>query len=202
MSFFVYNPFGQDPIDYIDETEGARVGSRIRRIRVAKGLSMQELAEKIGISADMMQKYENGQRKPKNERLKDIASVLGVEPLALADPEHFSYIGVMYTLFELEEQHGLVLEKLNDRVYMRFNEDDSGHLNEYISKWYDQQLLVNDISDMAVSAVADDVKKKYLDWEWTFPKALTLKPTREDKLRARERLKQRLEELDNELEND
>ena len=60
----VNNPFGQDPMDFNEETAADRIGARIRNIRNAKGMSQGELGEKIGLNADRVQKYENGARKP------------------------------------------------------------------------------------------------------------------------------------------
>ena len=74
----VNNPFGQDPMDFNEETAADRIGARIRNIRNAKGMSQGELGEKIGLNADRVQKYENGARKPKPDMLKRIASALDV----------------------------------------------------------------------------------------------------------------------------
>ncbi len=61
----VKNIFGRDPADINDDNAAYRIGWRIRRIREARKMKISELAEKVGISSDMLQKYENGQRKPK-----------------------------------------------------------------------------------------------------------------------------------------
>ena len=96
----VSNPFGQDPIDFNEETAADRIGSRIRNIRNSKGLSQSELGERIGLNADRVQKYENGARKPKPDMIKQIASALGVSTLALTDPVTTNYIGAMFAMFE------------------------------------------------------------------------------------------------------
>lgn len=41
------------------------IGKRIRNIRILNGLSQSELGEKLGLTADRIQKYENGARNPK-----------------------------------------------------------------------------------------------------------------------------------------
>ncbi len=82
-----------------------------------------DLAKSVGISQDMLQKYENGQRKPKTSRLKEIAGVLGVSTLALTDPVLTTYDGSMYALFELEEKHGLSLVEKDGEIYMMFKEE-------------------------------------------------------------------------------
>lgn len=50
----------------------------------------------MGLSADRVQQYENGYRKPKMDKLKEIASALGVETMAFTDPEVTNGIGAMY----------------------------------------------------------------------------------------------------------
>ena len=54
------NPFGRDPIDFDEETAASRVGTRIRNIREARGMSQTELGARVGLTADRIQKYENG----------------------------------------------------------------------------------------------------------------------------------------------
>ena len=65
------NSFGENLI-LNEQTAAARVGNRIRKIRMEKGLSQTELGEKVGLNADRIQKYENGARKPKADLLKKL----------------------------------------------------------------------------------------------------------------------------------
>ena len=110
----VNNPFGQDPMDFNEETAADRIGARIRNIRNAKGMSQGELGEKIGLNADRVQKYENGARKPKPDMLKRIASALEVSTLALTDPVTTNYIGAMFAMFELENTFNMKIGKTPD----------------------------------------------------------------------------------------
>jgi|TARA_R110002072_G_scaffold517_22_gene3234 transcriptional regulator with XRE-family HTH domain len=52
------------------------IGRRLRERRIALGLSQSELAEKLGISFQQVQKYESGANRVSGSRLWDIASVL------------------------------------------------------------------------------------------------------------------------------
>ena len=54
------------------------VGRRIRELRKAKGLSQKELAKRLGISPQQLQKYENWTDRISAGRLYDIAKQLGV----------------------------------------------------------------------------------------------------------------------------
>lgn len=60
-----------DPIDI-------EVGRRIRIQRMARGISQTELGEKVGVTFQQVQKYENGANRVGASRLTKIAKVLGV----------------------------------------------------------------------------------------------------------------------------
>lgn len=55
----------------------------IKRFAKSKGISLQELAEKVGLSRNMIYQYKNVN--PKLETLKKIAAVLGVDTSELVD---------------------------------------------------------------------------------------------------------------------
>lgn len=55
------------------------VGKRIRHRRWLVGITQQQLAEKVGIKFQQIQKYETGMNRVSASRLWDIADVLGVE---------------------------------------------------------------------------------------------------------------------------
>ena len=59
------------------------VGFRIRRLREEFGLSQGELAERIGVSFQQVQKYENGKNKVSLVRLCQIAAVFNTDPSSL-----------------------------------------------------------------------------------------------------------------------
>jgi transcriptional regulator with XRE-family HTH domain len=56
----------------------AAVGPRIRALRYALGLSQVDLAKRLGVSFQQVQKYENGRNRVSASRLYHIANVLGV----------------------------------------------------------------------------------------------------------------------------
>jgi len=56
----------------------AHVGTRIRHQRWVVGMTQQQLAEKIGIKFQQVQKYETGMNRVSASRLWDIAEALGV----------------------------------------------------------------------------------------------------------------------------
>ncbi|WP_244473937.1 helix-turn-helix transcriptional regulator [Rhizobium sp. Leaf321] len=69
----------QKGIELVD----VEVGARIRERRKFLGLSQTNLAERIGVTFQQVQKYEKGANRVGSSRLHQIASVLRVEPAAL-----------------------------------------------------------------------------------------------------------------------
>ncbi len=68
-----------DPLD-------AMVGARIRVFRTHRGLSQSDLAEKIGVAFQQVQKYESGANRVGASRLSRIAAALGIGIGELFEP--------------------------------------------------------------------------------------------------------------------
>mgnify|MGYP000509055778 CR=1 FL=1 len=95
----------------ISKTE---IGKRIRNIRILNGLSQSELGEKLGLTADRIQKYENGARNPKVSMIFRIANALDVNAAALYDPTPCDDLSTMFFFFEMEEKYGMTIKKIVD----------------------------------------------------------------------------------------
>ena len=193
--FGVDNPLAQDPIDFYDETVASRMGNRIRTIRVEKGMSQAELGNLVGLTADRIQKYENGARKPKKDLLKNIAAALGVSTLALVDPNTTSRIGAMYALFELENRFNMKIEKTPEDKPpgMCLTVDFRDSMYEYMKEWYEVYSAIRtEIESASSEEEKKEIIKAYHNWEWTFPKGLVDKTSKEMRKR---RLKTKIEEL-------
>jgi transcriptional regulator with XRE-family HTH domain len=68
-----------DPLDVM-------VGTRIRIFRMHRGLSQSDLAEKIGVAFQQVQKYESGANRVGASRLSRIAAALGISIADLFEP--------------------------------------------------------------------------------------------------------------------
>ncbi|MBO4325868.1 MAG: helix-turn-helix domain-containing protein [Clostridia bacterium] len=55
-------------------------GSRIAELRKERGLTQQELAQKLFVSRELVCKWESGERKPDYRTVEKIAEALGVDP--------------------------------------------------------------------------------------------------------------------------
>jgi transcriptional regulator with XRE-family HTH domain len=64
------------------------VGSNLRRLRLAAGLSQDELAARTGLDRTYISGIENGRRNPTVIVLNDLAAQLGVDPRELLKPHH------------------------------------------------------------------------------------------------------------------
>ena len=205
---FVDNPFGQDPFDFNDETVASRVGNRIRMIRTEKGLSQAELGKKVGLTADRIQKYENGARKPKADLLKQIAAALGVSTLALADPVLTNHIGAMFAFFELENIFQMKIEKTpeDQSLGMSLTVDSGNSMYEYMKEWHEMYTMTQAELEVASSdEERKEIMKAYHNWEWNFPQGMVDKTTKEmQKVRLKnkiEKLQQAYNKLDSKSDN-
>ncbi len=55
----------------------------IKTLRTRKGYTQQDLGEMIGVSSQIISRYEAGDKQPKVDRLYDLADALGVSPVDL-----------------------------------------------------------------------------------------------------------------------
>ena len=61
------------------------IGDRVRRIRQAQGLSMRNLAKKVGSHPALISQIERGQVSPSFSTLKGLGSALNEDPSTLID---------------------------------------------------------------------------------------------------------------------
>ena len=93
------------------------IGERIRFFRNLRGMTQKYLGQVVGFpekTADIrMAQYESGSRTPKADLTNTLAQVFEVSPQALTVPDNDSYIGLMHTLFTLEDLYGLKITELD-----------------------------------------------------------------------------------------
>ena len=143
------------------------IGERIRFFRNLRGMTQKYLGTVVGFpekTADIrMAQYESGSRTPKADLTESLAGVLGVSPLALSVPDIDSYLGLMHTLFTLEDRYGLTIEKGENVVSMRVDPrkgKDATELFEMVNAWAEQaeKYRSGEIS-----------KEQYDEWRYTYP---------------------------------
>ncbi len=68
------------------DTDPLLLGLKLRRYRLQKGLSFQELSQLSGLSISYLNEIEKGKKNPKPEKLEDLAKALGLSVEKLREP--------------------------------------------------------------------------------------------------------------------
>ena len=143
------------------------IGERIRFFRNLRGMTQKYLGQLVGFpekTADIrMAQYESGSRTPKADLTESLAGALGVSPLALSVPDIDSYLGLMHTLFTLEDRYGLTVETGENGVSLRVDPrkgKDAAELSEMLTAWAQQaeKLRNGDIN-----------REDYDKWRYNYP---------------------------------
>ena len=144
------------------------IGERIRFFRNLRGMTQKYLGTVVGFpekTADIrMAQYESGSRTPKADLTENLAGVLGVSPLALSVPDIDSYLGLMHTLFTLEDRYGLTIVKGENGVSMRVDPrkgKDATELSEMLNAWAEQAEKYHN---------GEISREDYDKWRYNYPK--------------------------------
>lgn len=179
----------------------SRIGTRIRKIRFEKGLSQIELGNILGLTADRVQKYENGARKPKLDMVYRIAKALDVSPYAIMEPVLGDYCGIMNILFSLEEDSIIQIEKNTDvnRLQFTITGDSKDPLYNAVKLWFEKiKSMENDLSQATSDKEKEDIILGYKNWKWNFPNSLPYESAVAEQ--KKEDLRRRIEELQEEYD--
>ena len=144
------------------------IGERIRFFRNLKGMTQKFLGVQVGFpekTADIrMAQYESGSRTPKADLTNKLAEVFDISPQALSVPDIDSYIGLMHTLFTLEDRYGLTIERTENGVSMYADPckgTDAAELSEMINAWAEQSEKYHN---------GDINRDEYDNWRYNYPK--------------------------------
>ena len=144
------------------------IGERIHFFRLLRGMTQKYLGMALGFpekSADVrLAQYETGSRTPKADLTAALAQVLDVSPHALSVPDIDSYVGLMHTLFTLEDRYGLTVETGENGVSLRVDPrkgKDAAELSEMLTAWAEQaeRLRNGEIN-----------REDYDKWRYNYPK--------------------------------
>jgi transcriptional regulator with XRE-family HTH domain len=130
-------------------------------------MTQKYLGMAIGFSektADVrMAQYESGSRTPKEAMTADLAKVLNVCPQALDVPDIDSDIGLMHTLFALEDLRGLRASEIDGELCLRL--DKSRGLTyeamfQMLDAWRQQAAKLES---------GEITKEEYDQWRYNYP---------------------------------
>lgn len=144
------------------------IGERINFFRNMRGMTQKYLGMQVGFpekSADVrLAQYETGTRTPKTDLTAALADTLDVSPQALSVPDIDSYIGLMHTLFTLEDRYGLTVETGKNGVFLRVDPRkgrDAAELSKMLTAWAEQ----------AEKYRSGEINREDYDkWRYNYPK--------------------------------
>lgn len=144
------------------------IGERIRYFRNLRKMTQKYLGVSVGFpekTADIrMAQYESGSRTPKADLTESLAKVLDVSPNALTVPNIDSYIGLMHTLFAMEDVYGLKIDKLNDEICIRLNRETGTTYISMFERFSDWQEKAEQCRNGEIS------KEEYDEWRYNYPR--------------------------------
>ena len=142
------------------------IGKRIRFFRNRKGMTQKQLGEILGFlgkTSDVrMAQYESEARTPKQDLVKEMANIFDVSPRAITVPEIDSYIGLMHTLFALEDMYGLKIKDIDGELRLCLDRNNPSYLSMFdmFHAWQQQSAKLEN---------GEISKDEYDEWRYKYP---------------------------------
>ena len=144
------------------------IGERIRFFRNKKGVTQKYLGQVVGFperSADVrMAQYETGSRTPKADLTRTLAGFFEVSTDALTVPDIDSDIGLMHTLFALEDIRGLTIGEIDGEICLKLDKSKGKtyvDMLEMLSAWAEQAKKLE---------AGEITREDYDRWRYNYPK--------------------------------
>ena len=144
------------------------IGERIRFFRNKKGVTQKYLGQVVGFperSADVrMAQYETGSRTPKADLTRTLAGFFEVSTDALTVPDIDSGIGLMHTLFALEDIRGLTIGEIGGEICLKLDKSKGKtyvDMLEMLSAWAEQAKKLE---------AGEITREDYDRWRYNYPK--------------------------------
>ena len=144
------------------------IGERIRFFRNKKGVTQKYLGQVVGFperSADVrMAQYETGSRTPKADLTRTLAGFFEVSTDTLTVPDIDSDIGLMHTLFALEDIRGLTIGEIGGEICLKLDKSKGKtyvDMLEMLSAWAEQAKKLE---------AGEITKEDYDRWRYNYPK--------------------------------
>ena len=148
------------------------IGERIRFIRNLRGMTQKLLGKLIGFderTADVrIAQYESGTRTPKEKMITDLANALEIRPEALNVPDIQSYVGLMHTLFALEDLYGLKINSIDGEVCLTLDKHKGMTYVTMFDMFHAWQKEAEKYRNDEIS------KEEYDQWRYRYPKLDTI----------------------------
>lgn len=143
------------------------IGERIHFFRNLRGMTQKYLGQAVGFpekTADVrMAQYESGTRTPKADLTATLAGVLDVSPKALDIPDIDSDIGLMHTLFTLEDLRAFKVTEIDGEVCIKLDKSKGktyNDMNQMLHAWLEQAKKLE---------AGEITKEEYDQWRYKYP---------------------------------
>ena len=147
-------------------------GKRIKYFRNRKGMKQKELGELLGFlgkTSDVrVAQYETEARTPKADLVKEMAQIFDVSTRAINVPNIDSYLGLMHTLFALEDMYGIKIGEIDGELCLRLDREhkEYQHLFKPFHAW----------QQMAAKLESGEIsQEEYDNWRYNYPELDTSK---------------------------
>ncbi len=142
------------------------IGQRIKFFRNLRKFTQKELGLKLGFpknAADVrVAQYESETRIPKDDLINAFANLFDISPKALNVPEIDTYIGLMHTLFALEDTYGFKINKIDGQLCITLDNHNKSFstLFENLNSWQEEyEKLTN----------GEITQEEYDEWRYKYP---------------------------------
>ena len=143
-------------------------GKRIKFFRNRKGMKQKELGKLLGFlgkTSDVrVAQYETEARTPKIELVKEIAHIFDVSPRAINVPNIDSYLGLMHTLFALEDMYGIKIGEIDGELCLRLDKSKGTTYLSMFDMFHAWQEQAEKLKSGEIT------QEEYDQWRYNYPK--------------------------------
>ena len=138
-------------------------GSKLKELRLLRGLTQKELAIKSELTDAAIRNYELGNRSPSREQMRKIANALECDISALIDHDPVSSFEIFQIIFDYEEF--IKLRPLIEEGTQALMSQDI-NFNDFLIEWDEMRKKHYN------EEITDD---EFRDWKLSYPKKSRLK---------------------------
>jgi len=139
------------------------IGEKIKKFRTAHELSQKQLAIMSGMSEPAIRNYELGNRTPNAKQIEKISGALGISSFALANPDIESYLGVMHSLFALEDMYGLYIDEIDGIMCLRLDKHNRS-FHEFFDRFTEWKSESDKLRNEEIT------RDEYDAWRYSYPR--------------------------------
>ena len=143
-------------------------GKRIKFFRNRKGMKQKELGELLGFlgkTSDVrVAQYETEARTPKADLVKEMAQIFGVSTRAINVPNIDSYLGLMHTLFAMEDMYGIKIGEIDGELCLRLDKSKGTTYLSMFDMFHAWQEQAEKLKSGEIT------QEEYDQWRYNYPK--------------------------------